>query len=527
MEKTTSLERNLMRRNVVGDLLIKSTARYHKKVAFKFRDKKYTFEEFNETVNRCAHGLEKLGIKRGDKAAIYSHNCDQFIIYWWGLMKLGAVITPINWMLKGPEIKYIVDHSESKLFFVEDILVPIVSEIKDDLKGVQTFGFFDLNGAKVDEGWMNFKDLLSVENSTDEPEIIIEDDDPATLLHTSGTTAAPKGVLNSHTNFTSTMVHGPVNNLLVTEDVFLLAIPLFHVAGIWMFMSHCAFGATSIIEYVPDPVEILETTHKERVTRWVWPSALYVNLPNVPGFDNYDFTSLRVCQVFGATLPDEIFRIWKSKAPDMIFMNNYGQTEMTPSCTTIFGKDYDENPDSVGRAMQAVEVKIFDDDDNEVPFGEVGEIVARSPGVMLGYFKEEEKTAEVSTNGWHHTGDLGRMDEDGFLYFVDRKKDMIKTGGENVASADVETTLANYPKVADVVIVGLPHAVWAEAITAFVVPIPGEEVIEEEVIQWCKENMAVYKVPKKVVVLDEIPMNPSGKFLKKNLRKDYEDLFKD
>jgi len=526
VEEITSIERNMMRRNVAGDLLVKSTDRYPNKVAIQFKDKKYTYKELNEKVNRCAHGLQKMGITKGDKAAILSHNCDHFIIYWWALMKIGAVMTPMNWMLRGPEIKYIVDHSESKMVFVEDVLVPSVSEIKDELKGVNTFGYFDVNGIGVEDGWINFEELLSEENSTEEPEVIIESEDPATLLYTSGTTAAPKGVLNSHMNLVSNMANAPVDNFTVVDDILLLGLPLFHVGGIWMFLTHCTFGATSIIEYLPDPLEILELTHKEKVTRWCWPSALYVNLPNVPGFDNYDLTSIRVCQVFGAILPDEILNIWKKKAPGMIFMSSYGMTEITSNGTTISGKDFAERPESVGKTMHTVQAKIFDDDDNELPPGEVGEIVIRSPGVMLGYFKEEEKTAEIITKGWLHTGDLGRMDEDGFFYFVDRKKDMIKTGGENVASADVETTLGNYPKVADIAVVGLPHPVWAEAITAFVVPVPGEEVIEEEVIKWCKENMALFKVPKKVVVLDELPMNPSGKFLKKDLRKDYSDLFK-
>jgi len=189
--------------------------------------------------------------------------------------------------------------------------------------------------------------------------------------------------------------------------------------------------------------------------------------------------------------------------------------------SSISGTELDERPDSVGRSMLPVELKIVGPDDKELPRGEVGEIVARGPNIMLGYYKEEEKTAQTQRNGWHHTGDLGRMDEEGYLYFVDRLKDMIKTGGENVASADVEVALFRNPKIADVSIIGLPDEVWGEAITAVVVPAPGESLDEEAVIAWSKENMARYKVPKRVVIVDELPRNPSGKVLKRELRTKY------
>jgi fatty-acyl-CoA synthase len=239
------------------------------------------------------------------------------------------------------------------------------------------------------------------------------------------------------------------------------------------------------------------------------------------GFDEYDLKSLRVCVLFGSPAPPALLDRWRETVPGVVFLNSYGQTEMTPLGATIYGKELDERPDSVGRSMLPVELKIVGPDDKELPRGEVGEIVARGPNIMLGYYKEEEKTAQAQRNGWHHTGDLGRMDEEGYLYFVDRLKDMIKTGGENVASADVEVALFRHPKISDVSIIGLPDEVWGEAITAVVVPAPGESIDEEEVIAWAKENMARYKVPKRVAVVDELPRNPSGKVLKRELRTRY------
>lgn len=521
MRKTSSLEQNQLSRNVVGDILLKSAARHPNKRVLRFRDKNYTYRELNETVNRCAYGLMQMGMQKGDRAAILSHNSDHFIILWWAMLKIGAVITPVNWMLKGEEIRYIVDHAEAKAFFVEDALIQNVTGIRDDLKTVHTFGAIHLTGTEVPDGWMNAEDLWRETYPATEPEVEINHDDVATLLYTSGTEAAPKGVMNTHMNFVSTIPSALADTLIQKDEVMLGGIPLYHVAGMWMFTACTALGALTLLEYIPDLKEVLELTQEEKVTRWCWPTTVYINLPNMPGFETYNLKSLRVCQIFGSPAPPALFDRWRKIVPGMIFMNSYGQTEMTPLGSSISGKELDERPNSVGRSMLPVELKIVGPDDKELPRGEVGEIVVRGPNIMLGYYKEEEKTAQTQRNGWHHTGDLGRMDEEGYLYFVDRLKDMIKTGGENVASADVEVALFRHPKISDVSIIGLPDEVWGEAITAVVVPAPGESLDEEEVIAWSKENMARYKVPKRVVIVDKLPRNPSGKVLKRDLRKQY------
>ena len=519
MGKQTALEQNLMNRTAVGDLLARSAARHPDRRVLRFRDKIYTYWDLNDAVNRCACGLTELGIQKGDRAAILSHNCDHYIICWWALMKIGAVVTPINWMLRAAEIRYIIDHSESKIFLVEDVLIQNVMDIKDSLDSVQTFGAIALTGATVPEGWMDIRTLWQGEQSSLEPQVEINHDDIATLLYTSGTEAAPKGVMNTHLNFVSTMASAQVDILLTREDVMLLGVPLFHVAGMWMFTACCALGAFTVLEYAPDLQEILELTQEEGVTRWCWPTTVYINLPKRPDFDRYDLRSLRVCQMFGSPAPPPLLDQWREIVPGISFMNCYGQTEMTPLGATIAGKELEQRPDSVGRAMLPVELKILGTDDEELPRGEVGEIVARGPNMMHGHFKEPEKTAAVQRGGWHHTGDLGRMDEEGYLYFVDRIKDMIKTGGENVASADVEARLIAHPKILDAAVIGLPDEVWGEAITAVLAAVPGETVEEEEIIRWCKEHMARYKVPKRVVIMDELPRNPSGKVLKKDLRR--------
>lgn len=521
MSPSSGFLQNALRRAAAGDFLTRAAARHPQRRALRFRDRNYTFRELDDAVNRCARGLAALGIRKGDRAAILSHNCDTYIIYWWALLKLGAVITPVNWMLRPAEVRYILDHAQPKMFVVENTLVPLMSEIGETLRNIPALAALDAlgSGQARPAGWLDFEDLWRDPSPAPQPDVEIEPEDPATLLYTSGTEAAPKGVVSTHLNFVTSMLSASADSLVQRDDVMLIGIPLYHMAGMWMFMACCALGALTILQYVPDRMEILQLTQEEKVTRWCWPTTVYMTLPAVPGFDAFDLRSLRVCQVFGSPPPPDLLERWQRIAPGVIFMNCYGQTEMTPVGTTIYGEELARRPNSVGRSMLPVELRIVGPDDRELPRGQVGEIVARGPTIMKGYFKNPEKTAWTQRGGWHHTGDLGWMDEEGYLYFVDRVKDMIKTGGENVASADVESALFQHPKVQDVAVIGLPDPVWGEAITAVVVPVPGETVTPEEILSWCKKNMAAYKVPKKVFLMEELPRNPSGKILKRELRK--------
>ncbi|MFP3980763.1 MAG: AMP-binding protein [Desulfobacterales bacterium] len=521
MTSLSSFEKNVVRRASVGDMLVRTAARNPDKRLFSFRDHAFTYRQFNETVNRCAHSLQKLGVKKGDRAAILSHNCHQFIIYWWALLKLGAIITPLNFMLKPEEIEFIINHSEPVMFVVEDALADNVAQVQDRLTSVKHFSYINLAGEGGPSGWQDFDELFAGDLPADEPEAEIAPDDPATLLYTSGTEAAPKGVLNSHLNYYIDILSS-LFDLGIREDARIITgIPLYHVAAMYLFTAIVAVGATTAVEYAPDPNEILEMTQNEKITHWVWPPALYAGLPMMPGFDNYDLSSLQQCVVFGALAAPSVLEKWQKMLPHVGFMNYYGQTEMSPLGTSLRPEDFNRKPTSIGKAHMPLQVKVVDHNDNEVPVGEEGELVARGPAVMLGYYKDEEKTAQTFRNGWHHTGDLVRMDAEGFVYFVDRVKDMIKTGGENVASQEVEAMLFSCPGVMDAAVIGLPDEYWSEIVTAVVVPAQGHEVTEEGVIAFCKEHLAAYKVPKKVFVVDQMPRNPSGKIIKKQLREQF------
>jgi len=295
-------------------------------------------------------------------------------------------------------------------------------------------------------------------------------------------------------------------------------------------------GAKGVMHYVVDPNALLEDVPKEKITFLLYPPTLYVGLlqlpvPNVDEFLSKTFSTVKKCLSFGANMPEVIARRWMEKIlPDAYWMNYYGQSELTPLGTTLQHKDIlrsyekSEYGEPIGKPHMTIEMRVVDDKDNDVPIGDVGEIAVRSPSVMLGYYKMDEKTNETFKTGWHHTGDLARIDEEGNYYFVDRKKDIVKSGGENVSTYEVEGTIFNHPKVADVAVIGLPDPYWGEAVTAVVVPKSGDTIEEDEIIKFCKENLAGYKVPKHVFVTKEVPKNPSGKILKKDLRERYKKV---
>lgn len=527
MVDLSSLEENLLRRAVIGDIPKRTASRFPTKTAIVFQDKRITFKELNQNACRMAHAFEKLGCMKGDRVCFMTHNCLQYIYAWLGLSKIGAIVVPMNFMLKGAEVEYIVNHCGPKAFFVEDSLIPQMKDVAPNLKTVENFGYIPLTGAESPEGWLNIDELFASSADSSEPLVEIDDEDVATILYTSGTEAQPKGVMTTHRNYFITLISGLADLNFRKDDVPLLSIPLYHVAGKYLLLESVNVGATLILEYAPNPVEILELTSREKVTYWIYPPTLYQILPSMPDFANSDLSSLKKCVSFGALMPPALLQQWKEILPQAEWRNYYGQTESSPLGSTLQPEDFERKINTIGTPHIGVDLKIFDDFDNEVPPGTPGEIVMRGPSVMKGYYKDEERTAQTLRGGWLHTGDIGMFDEEGFLYFIDRKKDIIKTGGENVSSQEVESIIFKHEKVMQAAVIGLPHDYWGEMVTAVVVPYPGAEVTEQEIIDYCKEQMAGYKVPKKVIITEQLPVNPSGKILKRELRRELAERFKE
>ncbi len=507
------------RRHRLGDLLWRSAARTPKKTAIVYGGLRQTFAELDDVVNRTANALADRGVSKGDHIAMLSHNNHAFVVVRFALARLGAVMVPINFMLNASEVAYILDNAEASGLIAEDALAATadaaIAEAKLKLK---VKGAIREMLSATPSGWECVQDWMEHPNSI-APDVEIDDDEPVQMLYTSGTESRPKGALLSarclYSHYTSCIVDGEMSS----DDVEVHALPLYHCAQLDCFLTPDIYlGATSIVLASPEAGTLLRTIEAERVTKIFCPPTVWISLLRHSDFDTTDLSSLTKGYYGASIMPVEVLKELSARLPNVRLFNFYGQTEMSPVATILKPEDQMRKPGSAGRPAINVETAIFDDEDRPVPPGVVGEIVHRGPHVTLGYWKNPEKTAEAFRNGWFHSGDLGVIDDEGYLSVVDRKKDMIKTGGENVASREVEEMIFTHSAVSEVAVFGVPHPRWIEAVMAVVVPRAGHSVSEEEVMQFCRERMASYKAPKLVEVIDELPKNASGKILKRELR---------
>lgn len=510
----------------LGDLLRRSAARLPEKTALVWRDRRESFAELDAAVNRVAHSLSDRGVGRGDRVALYSHNCRDFVLLYFALARLGAISVPINFMLTADEVAYILEHSGSVAVIAEDALAAeaeaAVKQLGDS--EIRLLGWIGLNGLPVSSGW---DDVTAWENHVDSsaPTVVVGDDDPIQLMYTSGTESRPKGAIMTSRGLIAQYVSTIIDGRMTADDVEVHALPLYHCAQLHCFLTPDIYlGATSILLPGPDPATVLRTIETERATKLFCPPTVWVSLLRHPDFDSYDLSSLRKGYYGASIMPVEVLHELAQRLPGVQLANFYGQTELAPLATVLAPEDQLTKPGSAGRPALNVETLVVDDDGVPVAPGVVGEIVHRSPQAMLGYWNDPEKTAEAFRDGWFHSGDLGVMDADGYLSVVDRKKDMIKTGGENVASREVEEILYQHPDVSEAAVVGIAHPHWIEAVTAIIVPRTGTQPTAESIIAHCKEHLAGYKTPKFVTFTEALPKNPSGKILKRELRSAYEHL---
>jgi fatty-acyl-CoA synthase len=513
------------RRHSVGDLLHRTARRTPDKLAVVAGDLRMTYAEFDAAVNRCAHALSARGITKGDRLALLSHNCWQFAVLAFATAKLGVVLVPVNFMLGPDEVAYILQHAGARRIVAEDTLAP-TAEKAMTTAGIDggLRGWIGLSGTSPSAGWEDV-DPWWCEGPATPPEAEVGDDDPLRLMYTSGTESRPKGVMLSSRSLIAQYVSCVVDGGMSADDVELHSLPMYHCAQLDCFFSVDIYlGATSIIVPAPDPATLLATIAREKVTKLFCPPTVWIALLRHPDFDTTDLSSMRKGYYGASPMPVEVLRELSRRLPDVALWNFYGQTEMAPLATILRPREQLERAGSAGRAALNVETMLVDDENNPVPPGQVGEIVHRSPHATLGYYQDEDKTAQAFAGGWFHSGDLGVMTEDGYLSVVDRKKDMIKTGGENVASREVEECLYQLDSVAEVAVFGISHPHWIEAVTAVVVPKPGAQLTSEQVQAHARDRLAGYKRPKYVVFADALPKNPSGKILKRELRRQHAGL---
>lgn len=508
------------RGHTLGDLLRRTARRFPSKRALVDGARSWTYEEFDLLASRFANAVAARGIGKGDRVAVHSHNRWEYAVLAFGLARLGAVMVPINFMLGAGEVAFILRHAEVAGLIVEDELHPVaVAAAEESGVDLRLRASITAEDIAPPPGWDRIGDWSEWPEYA-APEVSIADDDLMRLMYTSGTESRPKGAMLSSRNLIWQYVTCLVDAEMDEDDVDLHALPFYHCAQLDCFLGPDVYvGATSVVVPRPDPDLLLETMERERVSKFFAPPTVWISLLRHPRFDATDLSSLRKGYYGASPMPVEILREIQERLPQLRLWNLYGQTEMSPVATVLKPGDQIERAGSAGRPALNVETKLVGDDGGEVPPGEVGEIVHRSPQATLGYFRDEEKTAEAYRDGWFHSGDLGVMDDDGYLAVVDRKKDMIKSGGENVASREVEEAIYALDGVAEVAVIGLPDPRWVEAVTAAVVPRAGrEDITEEAVAIHCRALLAGFKVPKRVVVLEELPKNPSGKILKRELR---------
>ena len=517
------------RQQSLGDLLRRTALRYPGKLAVVAGPRRLTYAEFDQCVNRCARALADRGLRKGDRLALLSHNSLAFAVLAFATARLGVILVPVNFMLGAEEIGFILQHSGASGMIAEDALVPTADKAIA-LAGLRggVRGWIGLDSGvpagPPAEGWEDVAGWLDSGDPAP-PDVLIADDDPLRLMYTSGTESRPKGVILSSRSLIAQYVSCVVDGGMSADDIEAHPLPMFHCAQLDCFFSVDVYlGATSVILPGPEPAALLATIERERVSKLFSPPTVWISLLRHPDFDRTDLSSLRKGYYGAAPMPVEVLRELQQRLPGVSLWNFYGQTEMAPTATILGPGDQLPRAGSAGRPALNVETRVVDDEDNELAPGEVGEIVHRSPQAALGYYNDPQNTAAAFRNGWFHSGDLGVFDSDGYLAVVDRKKDMIKTGGENVASREVEEAIYQLDGVAEVAVFGISHPYWIEAVTAVVVLRPGAVLTAEQVSVHAAEVLAPFKRPKYVVFATELPKNPSGKILKKELRVRYADL---
>ena len=504
----------------VGDITRHHAKSRPHRVAIHYEGRHLSYGELDRRTNQVANGLIAEGLRPQARVAILSKNSPAFFELWFGAAKADLVLVPVNFRLAPPEVAYVIEDAGAEVLFVSADFYPVVEKVAGELKSVRRI--IALDGGHT--SWADYTSWVAAQSASD-PAVKIETDHCAIQMYTSGTTGYPKGAQLSHANLLI-LLPGALRQFgnWHDNDVNLVCMPLFHIGGSGWGLVGFYRGIETVLMRDPDPAAILRLIPEYRITKAFLVPALLLFLLQTPQCRTTDFSSLELI-VYGASpAPVDLVRnALKVFGCDLAQV--YGLTETTGAITYLPPEDHGEHAGarlkSCGKAMTAVELRVVDATGNDVATGEVGEIACRSPQNMLGYWNQPEATSRAMRGGWFHTGDAGYLDRDGYLYIYDRVKDMIISGGENIYPAEVESALFGHPAVADVAVIGVPDDQWGEAVKAFVVRRPGAEVTPDELISFARERIAAYKVPRSIDFIDALPRNPTGKILKRELRKPF------
>lgn len=506
-----------------------------------YEDERWTFEEhFRQAAHLATQLGERFGVAKGDRVAIAMRNFPEWALAFWGAAAAGAVVVPVNAWWTGPELAYALEDSGAKVLFADQERAARLAEHWGELPDLRQV-IVARSQNDLDNGRLHFRDLLrDAPDKAKLPEIDLSPEDDATIFYTSGTTGQPKGAVGTHRNICTNQLSLAFVNARNAirakgaanppgpggggQNAYLLSVPFFHATGCHsVLVANTLFGGKLVIMYKWDPGRALELIERERVTTFGGVPAMVMQVLDHPDFEKRDLSSVKSVGYGGAPAPPDLVRRIKEHFPGGNPSNGYGLTETSSVTTMNAGDDYVRKPDSVGPPVPVVDVKVVGPEgpDEPLPLGAIGELWIKGPNVVRGYWNKPEATASTFTDGWLHSGDVARIDDEGFVYIVDRAKDMVIRGGENVYCVEVEAVLYEHPAIADAAVIGIPHDVLGEEVGAVVQLRPGYDVTEEDVRSFVAQRLAAFKVPVRVWFRDEpLPRNPAGKILKRELREE-------
>jgi acyl-CoA synthetase (AMP-forming)/AMP-acid ligase II len=520
---------------IISEFLDLSALLVPERTAIAFEGKSYSYAQLKERVIHLANALNRLGLKKGDRAAIIEVNCRQYVEACFATVRLGAIFVPLNFRVRQDELSYLVGEAEPSVLFVGSRYFDMVKDVRSQLPSVKHFIL--IGGG--DEGMLDYDKLLASGSPEDKTFAEVNDEDIAMLMFTAGTTGFPKGVPQEHNAYSSYVLSNvDPPDMDAPPETNLLVMPLYHVAGMQALMASVYGGRTIALMRQFDEKEWFETVQRERATRVMVVPTMLKRIVEYPDFDKYDLSSVKVVTYGAAFCPYEVLKEAIARFPGRVLINAFGGTETSSTIAALRAEDQiitgQESPaerekklkrlsSSIGRPLEDVEIQVRDASGNELAAGQTGEIVVRGPRVMKGYWKDEEKTKKAFTaDGWYRTGDLGYKDDEGYIYLSGRADDIIVRGGENIGPSEVESVLSTHPKIEEVGVIGVRDVEWGQQVRAIVRLKKGQTASEKEIIDFCRTRLAGFKRPTSVVFVDtELPKTSTGKVLRRTLREDY------
>ncbi len=512
----------------VGQLITRAAEKFPHKTAIIQDGKSFSYAQFNQRINRLASALGNLGLAKGERLGVLTKNCHQFLEIYFAAAKTGAIFCPYNYMLTPAELKGLMEYSSPRFLFYSQEFEAMMPDTAGSVPAVERAVCLET------PGWSQALDYegLIAGGTKAEPMAEVGDLDVMSIFFTSGTTGLPKGAMRSHRHILSTAVTGLIENQISYGEIALIATPMYHVA-FEDLIGRCFFVPNTSVVYTKpfEPAAVLKTLAQEKITNCLMVPTMIAALLNTPEIETTDLSALKRIFYVGAPMPVELLRqalkVFGKQGTG--FCQQYGQTETGPLTTILPPEDHvADGPEeqvkrlaSAGRPVLDYQVRIVDEAGGEVPRGEVGEIAVKSEAMMLGYWQLPEKTAEKMQDGWLLTGDMGYMDDDGYIYIVDRKDDLIISGGKNIYPREVEEALYEHPAVLEAVVVGVPDDYWGEAVKAVVALKPGAEADAEAIQEFAAEKLARYKAPKTLEVWEDLPKSATGKLLRRKVREVY------